>query len=157
MLLSKGVCREIFYLYFFPWFEPTSFDLLYNFHINILRHHREITIVKFRIKTDTWQVTDSAVGCGLLWSLTAEFFEILYFVFMTPRCEAHPEVWPRGLMHTVESDSTVGCTQQSFLKIRISWRNQKRIIKCFSLFVRSPDGFESWKKMEVENLVAHSL
>ena len=39
----------------------TICDLQYNFHGNILRHHREITIVQFRIKTDTLQVIDSAV------------------------------------------------------------------------------------------------
>ena len=26
-----------------------------------------------------------------------------------------------------------------------------------SLFIKGPDGFEAWKKLDVENLVTHSL
>ena len=40
---------------------------------------------------------------------------------------------------------------------RISWQNRNRIGKYFSLFIRGPGGFESWKKIEIENLVTHSL
>ena len=29
--------------------------------------------------------------------------------------------------------------------------------KNFTLFIRGPDGFESWKKIEFETLVTHSL
>ena len=32
-----------------------------------------------------------------------------------------------------------------------------RIRKYFSVLIRGPDGFESWKKLGVENLVTHSL
>ena len=39
----------------------------------------------------------------------------------------------------------MGCTLQSFLKIPISWRNQKRIWKYSSLFISGPGGFKSWK------------
>ena len=51
-------------------------------------------------------------------------------------------------MHTAESNSEgwCRCTPQSFLKIWISRRNRNRIRKYFSLFIRGPDGFESWKK-----------
>ena len=40
---------------------------------------------------------------------------------------------------------------------RISRRNRNWIQKYFSLFIRSPDRFQSWEKMVVENLVTHSL
>ena len=49
-------------------------------------------------------------------------------------------------MHTAESDSAVGCTPQSFLKIWIYRQNRNRILKCFSLFIRGLNGFKSWKK-----------
>ena len=49
-------------------------------------------------------------------------------------------------MHTAESDSAVGCTLQSFFKIRISRRIRNRIRKYLSLFIRGLDGFETWKK-----------
>ena len=80
----------------------TICDFQSNFLSIILRHHREITITKFRIKTDTWQVTDSAVWCTLQ-SLTlrydahSRFFYILFFC----------------VHHTVELDSVEGCTPQS--------------------------------------------
>ena len=102
-------------------FSWTICDLQYNFHCDIFRHHWKITIVKFWIKTDTCQATDSAVWCTP-WSLT-------------PRSDAH-----------CESDSTVWCTPWSFLKIWISRRNWNRIRKYFSLFIRGPDGFKSGKK-----------
>ena len=69
--------------------DSTMCDLQYNFHSNILRLHREISIVKFWIKTDIWQVTGSAVWCTP-WSLT-------------PRREAHRGVWLCGGMDTTES------------------------------------------------------
>ena len=40
---------------------------------------------------------------------------------------------------------------------QISRWNRNWIRKYFSLFIRGLDGFESWKKLEVENLVTHSL
>ena len=64
----------------------------------------------------------------------------------TPRCA----VLLRGVMYTLELDSAV-------LKIRISRRNRNLIRKYFILFIRGPDGFQSWKTMEVENLVTHSI
>ena len=105
----------------------TICDFPYNFHSNIFRYHRKITIIKFWTKTDTWQVTDSAVWCtppsltlrrdehpgarlrsGMH---TAEFFQILFF--MTPRCDAHRVAWLCGRMHTTELDSGVWCTPWS--------------------------------------------
>ena len=65
--------------------------------------------------------------------------------------------WLHGMMHTAESESAVGCTPFSFLKIQISWQNRYRIRKFFSLFIKGLDGFESWKKLEVKNLGIHSL
>ena len=78
-------------------------------------------------------------------------FQIISLIFKEdfanfPRWDAHRRVWLCGMMHTAESDSVVGCTQPSFLKIWISQRNGNRIWKYFSLFIRGPDGFESWKK-----------
>ena len=58
---------------------------------------------------------------------------------LTPGCA----VCLCGVMHTTEIDFEVVCTPWSFLTIRISRRNRKRNRKYFSLFVRSPDGFES--------------
>ena len=84
---------------------------------NLWRHYREITIIKFRIKTDTWQVTDSTVWCtlrGLTLGMmhTAEF---LYTFFMTLLCDAHRRTWLRGRggMHTAELDSMGWCTPGS--------------------------------------------
>ena len=81
-------------------------DLQYQFHFNIFRHHREIAFVKLCIKTDPWQVIDSAV-CFTSWSLT-------------PQWDAHRRVfeelfitWLHGAMHTTELDSMVGCTTWS--------------------------------------------
>ena len=103
----------------------TICDFQYNIHSNILKHHREITIVKFQIKTDPWQATDSEV-----WCTPGSFF--IYFFFMTLRCpfksnkrltkisiltprsltprwDAHPGAfweilvtWLHGVMHTAE-------------------------------------------------------
>ena len=42
-------------------------------------------------------------------------------------------------MHKAESDSVVGCTPRSFLKILISGWNLNRIRKYFILFIRGPD------------------
>ena len=115
-----------------PW---TICDLQHQFHINIFRHHREIAFVKLR--TSYWLCG----GCTP-WS----FWRIVHH--LTPRCDAHRGAWLRGGMQ-------VGCTLQSFLKIQISWRNGNLIRK--KLFIRGPDGFQSWKKLEVENLLTHSL
>ena len=116
-------------------------DLQYCCHSNILRHHREITILKLTIKTDTLKFF--TLGWDALCTLHS-FFR--YFVFMTLRCDVHQGVWLRGKMHTAESNSAVWCTPWSFLTIRISWRNQNRIRKYFTLFIRGPDGIESWTK-----------
>ena len=108
-----------------PWI---IFDLQYQFHINIVRHHGEIAFVKLWIRTDTWLFIDSAV-----WRTPRSW---------TPLYDAHHRVWLHGGMHTAESDFTVGCTLWSFLKNQISWRNRNWIRKYFSLFIRGPDGFE---------------
>ena len=68
----------------------TIFDFQYNFHSNSLRHHREITIVKFRIK-------------------------LTFGKLLTSRCASHRRTWLRGMKDTAESDSRVWCTLRSFL------------------------------------------
>ena len=50
----------------------TTFYRKSRFHRNTWRHHREIIIIKFQIKTGTWQVTDSMVWCTLQ-SLTLRY------------------------------------------------------------------------------------
>ena len=77
-------------------------DFQYNFHSNIVRHHREITIVKFRIKIGTCQVTDCR---------PQSFLYILFIV--TLLCDAHCGAWLRVGMHTAEFDSGVWCTPRS--------------------------------------------
>ena len=69
---------------------------------------------------------------------------------LIPWCDAHCGAWLCGVMHTAESDSAVGCTPRSFLKIQIFWRNQNRIRKYLSLFIRGPDGFKSWKNCRLK-------
>ena len=59
---------------------------------------------------------------------------------LTPRGDAHCRVRLRSLIDTLGI----------FLKIRISQRNQNRIRKYFSLFIRGPDGFESWKNWRLK-------
>ena len=64
-------------------------------------------------------------------------------------------------------DSAVWCTPRSltavwytprrFLKIWISLRNRKKIRKWFSLFVRGPDGFKSWKNRAQKSRDTHPL
>ena len=72
---------------------------------------------------------------------------------LNPRYDAHCKffweiwvTWLCGVMHTAELDSSEGSSPWSFLKIRISCRNRYRIRRYFTLFIRGPDGFESWKK-----------
>ena len=66
----------------------TIFDFQYNFHSNSLRHHREITIVKFRIK-------------------------LTFGKLLTSRCASHRGTWLRGMKDTAESDSVVWRTPRS--------------------------------------------
>ena len=40
---------------------------------------------------------------------------------LTPRSDAHRGVWIRGVIHTGESDSTMGCIPWVFWKIFINW------------------------------------
>ena len=68
----------------------TIFDFQYNFHSNSLRHHREITIVKFRIK-------------------------LTFGKLLISRCASHLGTWLRGMKDTAESDSRVWCRLRSFL------------------------------------------
>ena len=69
----------------------------------------------------------------------------------TPRYNAHCGIFLHctvySMMHTLQS-----LTPRRFLIKRISRRNRNR--KYFSLFIRGPDWFESWKN-EVENLITH--
>ena len=53
--------------------------------------------------------------------------------------------------------TTMCCTPWRQLCDLISRRNRNWIRKYFSLFISGPDGFKSWKKLEAENLVTHSL
>ena len=110
---------------------------------------------------------DSSEWCKL-WSLTPRcdshcgVWEMRNFDHLTPQCASlcgiwlQHWVWLRGVMHTADSDSAVGCTPWSVLKIQISQQDRNWIRKYFSLFIRGPEGFESWKK-EGENLVTHFL
>ena len=147
--------------------------------ILISRHHREIAFLKLWIKTDKLL----APGCDAHRSLTprydahrgvwlcggmhtAEFLENFLSLdsamwctprSLTPQWDAHPGARLHGVQQTAESDYAVGCALRSFLKIRISRQNLNPMRKYFSLFIRRLDGFESWKKMEVKNLMTHSL
>ena len=76
----------------------TIFDLKFNFHFNIFRHHRELHLYDAHCRV--WLCcekhiveSDSAVGC------TPEFFEIFWSLVSG--------------MRTTELDSAVWCTPQS--------------------------------------------
>ena len=90
-----------------------------------------------------------------------------YFIFMTPRCDAHSGVWLRSMMHTVESDSAVWCTLGSltpqydahlgawlrcmihtakFLKNWNILANSKQNLKILYPVYQGPRWVESWKK-----------
>ena len=129
----ENVCFHLFY-----WktseveeIPQTSCDFQYNFHSKILRHHREIIIVKVRIKTGTY--TESAV-CSLnpwydahkesysaVWCRPRSFLYTFfhdYLLWWTPlsltlQYDAQRGVKLQGVMHTTELDSTVWCTTQS--------------------------------------------
>ena len=85
-----------------------------------------------------------------------------------PWCASHPGIRLSGVHHTAESNCrpwnqniNFACHAHRVVTIftlydRISHRNRNRVRKYFSLFIRGPDGFESWKKLEVENLVTHT-
>ena len=92
--------------------------------------------------------------CGLCYRGVMHTEELDLAVGCTPQDDAHCGAWPLGMMHTAESDSAVGCTLWSFLKIRISWQNLNRIWKYVYLGSR---WVRIMKKMEVENIVTHSL
>ena len=101
---------------------------------------------------------------------TAEIFsvvctEIISAVVCTLR---RSSPWYPVCCNTAEMISVVCCTPwrsslrcvahpQRQLPDLISRWNQNRIWKYLSLFIRGPDRFESWKKLEVKNLVTHSL
>ena len=92
-------------------------------HRNILRHHREKTIVKFWINTEPCQVTDFAEGCIPVESDSAvgctlqSFFR--YFVFMNSRCDAYCGVWLHCMMHTAKffKNSKISAKSKLHLKI----------------------------------------
>ena len=56
--------------------------------------------------------------------------------------------WLRGVMHTEESNFSIFVIEY-LGEIETEFEN--------SLFIKGPDGFEAWKKLDVENLVTHSL
>ena len=111
----------------------TICDFQYNFHCNIFRHHREIRIVKFRIKTDTWQATYSAVWCTP-WSCFKYIFS-----------------WLRGMMHTAELDSLGWCKlDSSVFKNSNIWAKSKPNSEILYPVYQGP-------RWEVKNLVTHFL
>ena len=55
-------------------------------------------------------------------------------------------------MHTAESNFS-NFVIKYLGEIEIDFENT---LACL-VFIRGPDGFESWNKLEVENLVTHSL
>ena len=65
---------------------------------------------------------------------------------LSPPYVAHRRDDLCGMLHTAEIISTVGCTQRRSLCDWMSRRNENLIRKYFRLFIRGPDGFESWKK-----------
>ena len=64
-------------------------------------------------------------------------------------------------MHTAELDSAVVCTVHTaeffFYKFEYFGKIKTEFENTSALVIRGPDGFESGKKLEVENLVTHSL
>ena len=88
-------------------------------------------------KTDTW------VSYWLS-GVTAEFLKT--FDHLTPWCDAHCGAWLHGGMHIAELFKNLNILAKS-----------KPNLKVLSLFFRGLDGFESWQKMEVKNLVTHYL
>ena len=117
---------------------------------------------------DTAEI-DLAVGC------TPQSFSSSKLEYLTPLWDAHCRDRLSGGMHTEEIDKwlcgvmyTAGIYKRcdpphgdwlrssgvmnvgidlTIFKILISWRNRKRILKYFSLFISGPDGFESRKKL----------
>ena len=82
---------------------------------------------------------------------------------LTLRWDAHRGACLRSVMHPLESESDSAVSPRwdahcgAFLKIRISRWIGNRVRKYVSLFVRGLYGFQSWQKIEVENLVTHCL
>ena len=121
----------------------TSFNYVLSKNVwsKNLKASQRKKIIKFQIKTVTWQVTNSVVWCTLR--------------SLTLRREAHGRVWLRCVPPTTEffqilcfHDSAEWGAPRSFLKIWISQRNWKCIRKYFSLFIRGLDGFESGKNRD---------
>ena len=83
---------------------------------------------------------------------TAEIFlkfganDFISITKLSPRCPAQIGENICSVLHYGEIDSVVCCTPLRQLCDRISQQNRNRIQKYFSLFIRSPDRFESWKK-----------
>ena len=78
-----------------------------------------------------------------VWCIPRSFL-YRFCVFLTPWVDAHCGDLLSSMMKTAESDLAMGYTPRRFYKIHINRRNQKELKKHFSLFVRCPDGFESW-------------
>ena len=81
--------------------------------------------ITLRSLTLWWDAHHGAPLRGGMHTTEPEFLRT--FDHKTPWCDAYWGVWLRGMMHTAESDSVVGCTPGSFLKIRITRRNRNRI------------------------------
>ena len=144
-------------------FHWTICNLCYNFHINLFRHHREITIVKLRGIMHIaqhrifWDIMFSWL-CSLqsaVWSTLQSIWYILGL--FTLRCDAHRGVWLCGMMHTAEFGSVLGCTPQSIYKnwnISVKSKKNSKILFSFLSGARMDLNNE---KIEVKNLVTHSL
>ena len=88
---------------------------------------------------------------------------------LSPLSDAHHGYCLHRMMHTTDIVSREWCTLRrlalpwdahctlgSFLKIWIYRRNLIRIRRYLGLFVRDPNGFESWKRIEVKKILWHT-
>ena len=134
---------------------------------------KDVTNTKKR-KNEICDALDSAVWC-------TQRSQLHHIYQKTPRCASHRRVELCCVLPTTETDFVVCIPPQSQapqcipLKSRAPWcdahrgveffdlcdqisrQNRNWIQKYFSLFIRGLDGFESWKKLEVKNLLTHSL
>ena len=104
-----------------------------------LRSQNAHSGVKIKILVSHWLLLKGQSGQILLRVNTSiieeKLFDLLSLTLLTPRCDAH---WGVKIFELCDG---------------ISHWNWNPIQK----FIRGPDGFESWKNMEVKNLETHSL
>ena len=138
--------------------------IIHYFHFNIFRHHRGKHICKTshqnRHLVSYWLRDMMYVHRKAFRNI---LFSLLCGVMHTT--ESDSAGW--STFHTKESDSMVWCTPRSLTpkddaQHRV-WlhggmrRNRKRIKKYFSLFVRGPDGFGSWKNRGQKSCDTHPV